>query len=182
MNMELFSSHTPLSSSFFPDSPDVVFVHAFLYQSLIFVLSKHSWDLNQDVASPNKTCTFLMLKQFFPDLVSRCSAVQGSSRALVFCDSWKLWERLWCSSFFPELSGRVWVNSWKSQSSFEFCSMSAADQDFCLFVGRECGRRLRALRWQMCCWEKEKCLGARGSRRVEVLGCAGELQEQKSLS
>lgn len=64
MNMELFSSHIPLSphTFFFPDSPDVTFVHALLYQSLIFVLSKPTWDLNQKVASPNKTCTFLVLK------------------------------------------------------------------------------------------------------------------------
>lgn len=62
MNMELVSSHIPLSPSFIFDSPDVVFIHALLYQSLIFVLSKCSWDLNQEEASPNKTCTFLMLK------------------------------------------------------------------------------------------------------------------------
>lgn len=43
----------------------------------------------------------------------------------MFCDSWKIVVQLFF--FSMALYGCVQVNPWKSQSSFEFCSTSAAD-------------------------------------------------------
>lgn len=71
------------------------------------------------------------------------------------------------------------VNSWKSLSSFELCSVSAADQDFCLFVGEGCAKGWQS--WTDRCpigkmrnvqdhedHEEWKCWGAAGTRISEL--------------
>lgn len=94
----------------------------------------------------------------------------------MFCDSWKMVVQLFF--FSMALYGCVQVNPWKWQSSFEFCSTSAADF-VCLWEGNgqkvenpdlaaaplgkgEMFRTKGIVKWSGMCW------GAAGTRMSEL--------------